>query len=137
MSIEAVAKALHVAGLTQTQKLVLIGIANHDGDGGAWPAIATLARYAGCSPRHARRCVRELEDAGWVTTYRNQGGTADTQDDRRPNRYRLHLDGGTQDVRPDTRPCAPTRPLDCPSNMTPHTSHTLAYAVASVRAAPP
>lgn len=100
MSIESVAKALHTHGLTATQKLVLVGIANHDGDGGAWPSMETLALYAECSERHARRTVRELEALGLVTTYLNQGGTATTPSDRRPNRYDLHLDGGTQHVRP-------------------------------------
>lgn len=104
MSIESVAKALNInGGLSATEKLVLIGIANHDGDGGAWPSIATLARYANCAPRSARRCVRRLEQLGLVETTKNAGGTKDTADDRRPNLYRLRIqqvvdnpvDGGT------------------------------------------
>lgn len=90
MSIESVAKALNTdASLTATEKLVLIGIANHDGDGGAWPSVATLARYANCEPRSVQRCIRRLETLGLVATDRNAGGTKDTPDDRRPNRYRL------------------------------------------------
>lgn len=96
MSIESVARALQPRGLSATQKLVLIGIANHDGDGGAWPSVATLAGYAECSERHARRTIRELEGMRLVTTAINQGGTSTTPSDRRPNRYDLHLDGGTQ-----------------------------------------
>ena len=46
MSVESISWALRVQELTPTDKLVLIGIANHDGDGGSWPSIATLAMYA-------------------------------------------------------------------------------------------
>lgn len=94
MSIESVAKALNVDGLSPVQRLVLIGIANHDGDGGAWPSIATLARYACCSTRHVRNTIRELESMDLVSTARNEGGTSSTPSDRRPNLYRLNMTGG-------------------------------------------
>ena len=58
MSIESVAQALKPRSLTATQKLVLIGIANHDGDGGAWPSMTTLAGYAECSERGDRASSR-------------------------------------------------------------------------------
>lgn len=95
MSIESVARALQIQEVAGTTKLVLLGIANHDGDGGAWPTRATLARYAVCSERHVKRCIQELVDAGLVEVEVNAGGTLAWRDDRRPNRYILHLDGGT------------------------------------------
>jgi len=91
MSIEQVARALPIQGLQPTTKLVLIGLANHDGDGGCWPSLATLARYAGCTTRTVRRCLRELEQAGLISTVANRGGTHRTPNDRRPNLYMLHL----------------------------------------------
>jgi hypothetical protein len=71
---------------------VLVGIANHDGDGGAWPAVATLARYACISERQVQYIIRELTDRGLLEVHANDGGDRRTRNDRRPNRYTLHVD---------------------------------------------
>jgi hypothetical protein len=60
MSIEAVSLVLNESKATGRAKLVLIGIANHLGDQGAWPSIATLARYANASERSVKRDLQEL-----------------------------------------------------------------------------
>lgn len=96
MSVESISRALRVQGLTATEKLVLIGIANHDGDGGAWPSIATLAMYADTTDRTVQRSITGLVDKGFVEVEANAGGTAKTRNDRRPNRYILHFDGVTE-----------------------------------------
>ena len=75
-----------------TTKLVLLGIANHDGDGGSWPTIATLARYANTSPRAVQRAINQLVLMGELKVEQNAGGTQHTPNDRRPNRYRITLD---------------------------------------------
>lgn len=72
-----------------TAKVVLLGIANHDGDGGAWPSIETLARYANVDPRSVKRAIRALEELGEVVVHLNDGGTRSTRNDQRPNRYEL------------------------------------------------
>lgn len=72
-------------------KLVLIGIANHDGDGGAWPAIATLARYSGVHPRNVQRAIDQLESLGEISRLRGQGGNHLTAEHMRPNLYRFLL----------------------------------------------
>ena len=90
MSIESVAACLNVQGLRPVTKLVLLGIANHDGDGGSWPAVSTLARYAGVSERTVQRCLRELEQAGHITTLHQAGGGESLRADCRPNRYLVH-----------------------------------------------
>jgi len=95
VSIQSVQAALDVEGLPPGEKIVLVGLANHDGKGGCWPAIATLAKYSGVSYRHVQRLVSNLEDRGLVTVDRHAGGTAETRGDRRTNRYQLHLDGVT------------------------------------------
>lgn len=87
------AAALRVPGLKPSAKLVLVGIANHDGDGGAWPSVATLSAYAGVTTRQVQKLISELVAAGLVTVEANAGGSASTPADRRPNLYRLHLDG--------------------------------------------
>lgn len=60
MSIEAVSLVLNQSKATGRAKLVLLGIANHLGDQGAWPSIATLARYANASERSVKRDIQEL-----------------------------------------------------------------------------
>lgn len=87
MSIESIATALHHSKAKGTAKLVLLGIANHDGDGGAFPAMATLARYAGVDIRNARAAVRKLEELGEIRTFGNGGELPDRPRNYQPNRY--------------------------------------------------
>ena len=95
MSVEAISWALRRQDVRGTDKLVLIGIANHaDPHGGnAWPAVATLAQYASVDKRNVQRAIARLEDAGVGVVERNAGGNHDTAPDRRPNRYRLAMGG--------------------------------------------
>jgi Helix-turn-helix domain len=90
-----------------TDKVVLLGIANHDGDGGAWPSLATLARYANVDERTVRRSIASLVEAGELAVEYNAGGReGQTRGDRRPNLYRVLVqrDGGT----PTSSRTAPT-----------------------------
>ncbi len=74
-----------------TTRLVLLAIADHDGDGGAWPAMATIARKANCSPRRAQECVRELVKMGELRVHERGGGTLQTPSWERPNRYEITI----------------------------------------------
>lgn len=91
MSIESVAIALHHSRAKGAVKLVLIGIANHDGDGGAWPSVKTLAKYAQIDPRSARRAVEQLEKLHEVKREIQAGGDRNVADHDRPNLYRFLL----------------------------------------------
>ncbi|RWZ52924.1 helix-turn-helix domain-containing protein [Labedella phragmitis] len=91
MSVESMAIALNHSQTSGTAKLVLIGIANHDGDGGSWPSVATLARYAGVTPRNVQKAIDVLVKLGEVKRLANQGGTHRTPDHARPNLYRFEL----------------------------------------------
>lgn len=91
MSIESVAIALHHSRANGTAKLVLIGIANHDGDGGAWPSVATLAKYAGVDPRSVQRSIEKLEKLHEVRRFVQAGGDHRIADHQRPNRYQFLL----------------------------------------------
>jgi hypothetical protein len=64
LSIEAVSLVLNQSKAQGRAKLVLLGIANHLGDQGAWPSIATLARYANASERSVKRDIQELIQLG-------------------------------------------------------------------------
>ena len=94
MSVESMSVALRLPGLPPAEKLLLVGIANHDGDGGAWPAIATLATYVGVTPRQVQKLLRKLEERGLLSIEVQAGGTTKTRSDQRPNLYHLHLERG-------------------------------------------
>lgn len=89
MSIESLAICLNHSEATGTDKLILLGIANHDGDGGAYPSVATLARYANSSERTVQRSIQTLIELGEIRVDRNGGGSANQRRDRRPNRYHI------------------------------------------------
>jgi hypothetical protein len=75
MSIEKMAAVLHHSTTSGSTKLVLIGIANHDGDGGAWCSTTTLARYANIERRQVKKILRELEELGELITVPRTGLT--------------------------------------------------------------
>lgn len=112
---------LHHSVSSGTDKVVLLGIANHEGDGGSWPAVETLARYANCTERSVRYSLRRLVESGELRVIRQGGGTDDTRDDRRPNLYRVlvtcpddcaggtsHRPRGETDFRPTANGVKPT-----------------------------
>jgi hypothetical protein len=89
MSVEKISLVLNHSRAQGTEKLVLIGIANHDGDGGAWPSIETLARYANVSERSVQRALAKLVDLGEIEVMLQAGGNQQTRADQRPNLYRI------------------------------------------------
>lgn len=91
MSVESITIAFHHSRARGTAKLVLLGIANHDGDGGAWPSVATLARYARADARSVQRAIDTLEKLGEIRRDRQAGGTIHTAPHMRPNLYHFRL----------------------------------------------
>ncbi|MGG7466032.1 helix-turn-helix domain-containing protein [Plantibacter sp. YIM 135347] len=83
--------ALHHSRAKGATKLILIGIANHDGDGGAWPSMSTLAKYGHVTERNAQKAVADLESLGEVRRIISGGGTRETADHLRPNLYKFLL----------------------------------------------
>ena len=94
MSIEAVALVLNQSKATGRAKLVLIGIANHLGDQGAWPSISTLARYANASERSVKRDIQELIDLGEL---RVELQNAPTHNQYKTNLYWITIQSGVTD----------------------------------------
>lgn len=74
MSVEAITVVLNHSKAKGSQKLVLLGIANHHSDEGAWPAVATLARYSNLSERRVQQMIRELADMGELGIDEQGGG---------------------------------------------------------------
>ena len=95
MSVEVMAWVLNHSPTTGTDKIVLLGIANHADEhgGNAWPSVATLARYAGVSERSCQYALRRLVEQGHIVVHRQAGGTRSTAPDRRPNLYEVVLSG--------------------------------------------
>lgn len=92
MSVESMAIALHHSQAKGVARLVLLGIANHDGDGGAWPSVATLARYAGgADARSVQRALSKLEQLGEIKRVIGGGGSNTTPDHMRPSLYHFRL----------------------------------------------
>jgi hypothetical protein len=102
VSVEQIATVLHHSRQTGTPKLLLVGIANHDGDGGAWPTIETLAKYANVTERSVQRGLEEIVAAGELRIHYNAGGNLNTPPHERPNRYEIlvtcppNCEGGRQ-----------------------------------------
>lgn len=92
MSIEVMTTVLNHSKATGRAKLVLLGIANHQGDQGAWPSIETLARYANSSQRSVMRDIQELEAIGELIVERNG---APVRSQYRPNLYWVNVSGVT------------------------------------------
>lgn len=73
-----------------TARIVLLAIADHDGDGGAWPSVETLMRKAGNIDRRAiQRAIANLESLGEIRRFLQAGGTPEMDNTRRPNRYEI------------------------------------------------
>jgi hypothetical protein len=86
VSAEAVTVVLYHSKAKGAAKLVLWGIANHHSDHGAWPAISTLANYAGVTERRVKQIIRELVTLGEIHV-QEQGGFSNHQ--YKTNRYHI------------------------------------------------
>jgi len=94
MSIEAVSLVLNNSRATGRAKLVLLGIANHLGDHGAWPSISTLARYANSSERSVKRDIQELVGLGELKV---EMQNAPTKTQYKTNLYWITISSGVTD----------------------------------------
>lgn len=89
MSVEALAVTLHHSRASGNTLVVLLGIANHEGDGGAYPKVATLARYSKMTTRNVRKAIARLVEMGELQVEVQAGGRARMPDHLRPNRYEV------------------------------------------------
>jgi hypothetical protein len=89
VSVEIISLGLNHSKAKRRAKLVLLGIANHQGDQGAWPSIATLARYTNESERSVKRDIQELIELGELQVIVN-GAPGENQ--YKPNLYWVTID---------------------------------------------
>ena len=64
MAVEIMTAVWKNSKASPAAKLVLLAIADHQGERGAWPSEATLARMSGMSERSVRRKIVELVELG-------------------------------------------------------------------------
>jgi hypothetical protein len=79
--------------LPTSEKMVLLVIADHASDDGteAWPSQRLIAEKASLTIRTVQRCVNNLQAQGWLHLEKRAGGSLNCRDDRRPNKYTIHL----------------------------------------------
>lgn len=76
MSIAALTLSLYHSKATYSTRLVLIAIANFEGENGAYPSIETIGRLSGgLNRRTVQRCIDELVQLGELTEVRRDGIT--------------------------------------------------------------
>lgn len=89
MSKEAMSAVLHHSKASPHAKLVLMAIAYHENDTGAWMSQSTLARLCNMSERTVRRHVAELRDLFEIDVLPGEGAGSGA---RMTNRYFIILD---------------------------------------------
>lgn len=83
MSVRAIQWAFDMDGLSPTEKLVLVKLAdNANDDGEAFPHQTTMARHCGMARESVNRIIKRLTDRGLLTVERG----------RYRNIYKLHFD---------------------------------------------
>lgn len=108
MSVQAMAWVLeHERTTTGTDRLVLLSLANHvsqeriDGPWECWPGIDRIMAEAGVSRRQTvKDALARLKAKGLITVEVQAAPDSRIRDDRRPNLYTIHHDGGTLAVSP-------------------------------------
>lgn len=79
--------------LTTSEKMVLLVIADHASDDGteAWPSQRLIGEKASLSIRTVQTTINRLQEKGWLHMEKRAGGSLNCRDDRRPNKYTIHL----------------------------------------------
>lgn len=91
MSVEALAVVLNHSRAKGTARLVLMGIANHEGEGGSFPSKERLARYANVHVSNIPDAIRKLVELGEVEVILQGGRLADSEQRLLPKRYQPNL----------------------------------------------
>lgn len=82
--------------LKPTERLVLVAIVAHaNAEGHAWPSVATIAEYVGCSERTVQRALRRLVEVGRLVVRKVVGIATRV--------YRLVVGGDTEAAGGDIR----------------------------------
>jgi hypothetical protein len=105
-------------------RLVLLSIADHQGELGAWPSIETLAKMVNSSPRSVQRDIQDLIELGELQV---EFRSAPTYGPYKANRYFVNLPGATDGVSEVTKTASEVTDLD--SEVTDSASEVTAVGV--------
>lgn len=90
MSAQAFGWVLDSSASKGTSRLVLLSIANHvDPSGEGWAYVSTILREANVHLASYHRAIPALTALGELQRLTNEGGSARTRPDARPNHFRL------------------------------------------------
>ena len=95
MSIEIMNAVWRESKSSGRQKLVLLAIADHQGEIGAWPSIDTLATMVNASPRSVQRDIQELVALGELEVHVQ---AAPSRGQYKSNLYWVKLSGVTNNA---------------------------------------
>ena len=93
MSIEIMNTVWKYSKATGRARLVLLAIADHQGEIGAWPSIETLSKMVNASERSVQRDIQELVALGELTV---EVQNAPTRGQYKSNLYWVTLSGVTE-----------------------------------------
>jgi hypothetical protein len=113
MSVQAMSAVFDHSSLTGIPRLVLLAIANRDGERGCFPSVDRIAHDAGCSVRATQDAIRRAVSVHELSVERNAGPG-------RTNVYHVLLTDGIQSTL-DTRPRTPQElhPADSKTDLHP------------------
>ena len=92
MSIEVMNSVWRESKAIGRARLVLLAIADHQGEIGAWPSLATLAKMVNASERSVQRDIEYLVELGELEVHYQQ---APTRNHYKSNLYFVNLPGVT------------------------------------------
>lgn len=93
MSIEVINAVWKHSISVGRARTVLLAIADHQGEIGAWPSLATLARMVNASERSVQRDIEYLQEIGELEVHYQQ---APTKNHYKSNLYFVRLPGVTE-----------------------------------------
>lgn len=109
MSIEIMNAVWRNSKSTGRARLVLLSIADHQGELGAWPSIETLAKMVNSSPRSVQRDIQDLIALGELQV---EFRSAPTYGPYKANRYWVQLPGVTNQIPEVTKTASEVTDLD-------------------------
>jgi DNA-binding MarR family transcriptional regulator len=115
MSVQAITSAFAVQGVSPSEKLLLLALANYaDADGECWPSQTTLTFDTGLSERTIRTALASLESAGLLSRERrsrpNGSRTSDLITLTLPENIAARSDKPTGKLRQAYRQSSPNLP---------------------------
>lgn len=128
MSVHITSRAWKTEGLSMTQKIVLVKLADNASDQGqCWPSVPTIAKECSCTERSVYSAIKELERLGHITR-RIRSGTSTVYMVNPCTTFTPETDSPLHNIHPTPEPASPP-PLNVvhntPERRSPKPSRTV------------